>query len=131
MNRLARAVATALVVTMMTALLTSCAKHAQVDRSGLGLPVYPHATEVGISPALRAKSAGQTLAIYTTWDSFDAVRGWYAQTLPPETQSAVNQKRHEATFALFDDRSRTVHLEVSGGQVVIYLSAAAPDASGR
>jgi len=57
------------------------------------------------------------------------VRGWYQTQLPPQTQSAVNEKRREATFALFDGRTRTVHLEVSGGQVVIYLSAAAPSAS--
>jgi len=69
------------------------------------------------------------LAIYTTRDSFDKVRGWYQTQLPPQTQSAVNEKRREATFALFDSRTRTVHLEVSGGQVVIYLSAAAPSAS--
>ncbi|MBV8082052.1 MAG: hypothetical protein JO293_02280 [Candidatus Eremiobacteraeota bacterium] len=101
--------------------LAGCA-HNNADRSTLRLPVYPHATAVGLSPTVQAKGAGQVLEVFTTWDSFDRVRDWYAGALPRSAQSVVNEKRREATFALFDDRRRTVHLEVSGDQVVIYLS---------
>ena len=80
---------------------------------------------------MQSKSDGQVLEVFTTWDSFDKVHDWYAGALPRSTQSVVNEKRHEATFALFDDRHRTVHLEVSGDQVVIYLSGYVDAATGR
>ena len=60
--------------------------------------------------------------MFTTWDSFDRVRDWYAAMLPHGTQSVVNEMGREATYALFDDRRRSVHLEVAGDQVYIYLS---------
>ena len=50
---------------------------------------------------------------------------------PRGTQSVVNEVKREATYALFDDRRRTVHLEVSGDQVVIYLSGTAAPITGR
>lgn len=105
--------------------------HNNSERSTLNLPVYPHATSVGLSPKIEAKDAGQILEVFTTWDGFDKVRGWYTDALPRNTQSVVNEKRHEATFALFDDRRRTVHLEVSGDQVMIYLSGYANSVTGR
>ena len=55
-------------------------------------------------------------------DPFDRVRDWYAAMLPRSAQSALNEERGQATYALFDDRRRTVHLETAGGRVYIYLS---------
>jgi hypothetical protein len=107
---------------IIAAALAGCARHDNAERSALHLPVYPHAVAVEVSPAIRAKNAGHVIEIFTTWDSFDKVRDWYATMLPRGTQSVVNEVQREATYALFDDRRRVVHLEVSGNQVVVYLS---------
>jgi hypothetical protein len=123
-----RAAALAALVAAGALALGGCAR---TMSSALNLPVYPHATSVGLSPKLEAKNAGQVLEVFTTWDGFDKVRDWYTDALPRNAQSVVNEKRHEATFALFDDRRRTVHLEVSGDQVVIYLSGYANAVTGR
>jgi hypothetical protein len=112
-------------------MLGACARHDNADRSALHLPVYPHANAVTVSAAIRAKNAGHVIEIFTTWDGFDNVRDWYARSLPRGTQSVVNEVKREATYALFDDRRRTVHLEVSGDQVVIYLSGTAAPVTGR
>jgi hypothetical protein len=111
--------------------LGACARHDNAERSALHLPVYPHARVVTVSPAIRAKNAGHVIEIFTTWDGFDKVRDWYAASLPRGTQSVFNEVKREATYALFDDRRRTVHLEVSGDQVVIYLSGTAAPVTGR
>jgi len=110
--------------------LGACARHDNAERSALHLPVYPHANAVTVSPAIRAKNAGHVIEIFTTWDGFDKVRDWYAASLPRGTQSVFNEVKREATYALFDDRRRTVHLEVSGNQVVIYLSGTAAPVTG-
>ncbi len=112
-------------------LLGACARHDNAERSALHLPVYPHANAVAVSPAIRAKNAGHVIEIFTTWDGFDKVRDWYAAMLPRGTQSVFNEVKREATYALFDDRRRTVHLEVSGDQTVIYLSGTAAPVTGR
>ena len=112
-------------------MLGACARHDNAERSALQLPVYPHANAVTVSAAIRAKNAGHVIEIFTTWDGFDNVRDCYARSLPRGTQSVVNEVKREATYALFDDRRRTVHLEVSGDQVVIYLSGTAAPVTGR
>jgi hypothetical protein len=120
--------AAAFVIALM---LGACARHDNAERSTLHLPVYPYANAVTVSPAIRAKNAGHVIEIFTTWDGFDKVRDWYAASLPRGTQSVFNEVKREATYALFDDRRRTVHLEVSGNQVVIYLSGTAAPVTGR
>ena len=111
--------------------LAACARHDNAERSALHLPVYPNATVVAISDAIRQKNGGHVIEIFTTWDSFDHVRDWYARMLPREAQSVVNEVKRQATYALFDDRRRTVHLEVSGDQVYIYLSGTPGKVTGR
>lgn len=95
------------------------------------LPVYPGANAVSIAPELRAKSAGHVIEIFTTSAPFDTVRDWYVAKLPRNTQGVLNEVKREATYALFDDRRRTVHLETSGNQVVIYLSGTDAPVTGR
>lgn len=99
-----------------------CARQDYADRSALHLPVYPHASAVSPTAPLRGPN---TVEVFTTWDSFDSVRDWYASMLPRGTQSVVNEVKRQATYALFDDRRRSVHLEVAGGQVYIYLTGTA------
>lgn len=100
-------------------LFTNCARQDYADRSTLHLPVYPHANAI----APTAKQRGEEIVeVFTTWDTFDNVRDWYTSTLPRGTQSVVNEVKRQATYALFDDRRRSVHLEVAGGQVYIYLT---------
>ena len=103
-------------------LLAGCAHQDYASRSALHLPVYPHAQVVALPPAARKHSAGHTIEVFTTWDSFDTVRDWYARMLPRGTQSVVNEVKRQATYALFDDHRRSVHLEVAGDEVYIYLS---------
>jgi len=102
--------------------LAGCARQDYAGRSTLHLPVYPHANQVAPPPAARRPGGTYRIEVFTTWDSFDRVRDWYATMLPRGTQSVVNEVRREATYALFDDRRRSVHLEVAGDQVYIYLS---------
>jgi len=102
--------------------LAGCARQNYADRSTLHLPVYPLANQVVAPPAAKRSGSAYRVEVFTTWDSFDRVRDWYATMLPRGTQSVVNQVRREATYALFDDRRRSVHLEVAGDQVYIYLA---------
>lgn len=102
--------------------LVGCARQDYADRSALHLPVYPHASAVSPTAPQRGPN---TVEVFTTWDSFDSVRDWYASMLPRGTQSVVNEVKRQATYALFDDRRRSVHLEVAGGQVYIYLTGTA------
>lgn len=112
----------ALVVGAALFALCGCARHDFSERSALQLPVYPSAAVVAVPPAAGAKSSGHIIEIFTSWDSFDKVRDWYTSMLPSGTQSVVNEVRRQATYALFDDRRRSVHLEVVGDQVYIYLT---------
>ena len=102
-------------------MLGGCARKDFSERSALHLPVYPGAAVVNVPAKLQAQS-GHIIEVFTTADSFDNVRDWYTRMLPRDTQSVVNEVKQEATYALFDDRRRTVHLEVSGYRVYIYLT---------
>jgi hypothetical protein len=115
----------------LLALLAGCARHDNAERSALHLPVYPGATAVTVPASIRAQNGGHIIEIFTTWDRFDKVRDWYGGMLPRDAQSALNEANREATYALSDDRTRTVHLEVAGDQVYIYLSGLAAPATGR
>ena len=125
------AVMAAVVALALVSSLSGCARHDNAERSALRLPVYPHANAVDVPPQIRAKNAGHVIEVFTTWDSFDKVRDWYSAMLPRKTQTVVNEVQRQATFALFDDRRRSVHLEVSGNQVVIYLSGVDTAVTGR
>ncbi|HME82503.1 MAG TPA: hypothetical protein VKF82_10530 [Candidatus Eremiobacteraceae bacterium] len=129
--RAVAAVAAAGLAIVLSGSVSGCARHDNAERSALHLPVYPHANAVSVPPQIRAKNAGHVIEVFTTWDSFDKVRDWYAAMLPKSTQSVVNEVERQATFALFDDRRRSVHLEVSGNQVVIYLSGTDAAVTGR
>ena len=108
-----------------------CARQDYSERSALHLPVYPHATAVAVPPAARDPRSGHVIEVFSTWDAFDKVRDWYATMLPRNAQSVLNEVQRRATFALFDDRHRSVHLEVSGDEVFIYLSGDSSPATGR
>ena len=114
----------------LACLVVGCARKDYADRSTLQLPVYPGAVKVS-APASVLDRSGHIIEVFSTADSFDNVRDWYARTMPRESQSVVNEAKREATYALFDDRRRSVHLEVSGYRVYIYLSGTAPQADGR
>ena len=129
MTRTSRAALAPLVGAVL--LVLGCARHDYSERSALHLPVYPHAVAVAIPPPLLAKNGGHLIEIFSSWDSFDAVRDWYKKMLPGSAQSVVNEVQHQATFALFDDRRRSVHLEVAGGEVYIYLTGDASSATAR
>ena len=126
-----RPVAAFILGATMLALLAGCARHDNAERSALHLPVYPSATAVAVPATIRAQNGGHIIEIFTTWDRFDKVRDWYAGMLPRGVQSALNEAGREATYALADDRMRTVHLEVAGDQVYIYFSGLAAPATGR
>jgi hypothetical protein len=113
------------------ALIGGCGRNDYAERSTLHLPVYPRATAVDVPTAVQNRRAGHVIEVFTTVDEFDTVRDWYTAMVPRSAQSAFNEARGQATYALFDDRHRTVHLESSGGRVYIYLSGDAKAATGR
>jgi len=86
-----------------------------------GLPVYPASVMQGRTDA-RA-----SVALYRTSDSFEDVDAWYLASLPPGTAHARNAEGKQATFALFDERSRrTVHIQAEGTSTVILLTRISP-----
>ena len=111
-------------------MLAGCAHKDYSERSALHLPVYPGAARVDVPASVEDRS-GHIIEVFATADSFDNVRDWYSRMMPRQSQSVVNEAKREATYALFDDRRRTVHLEVSGYRVYIYLSGNAPQTPGR
>ena len=81
------------------------------------MPVYPGATLQGKS------TAKASFFLYRTADAIDDVYGWYLAQMPPGTPHAYSAAKHEATFALFDPRSRrTVHIERNGSSTMILLT---------
>jgi hypothetical protein len=96
----------------------ACAAHPKTPPSTRwGLPVYPGAVIVGSS------SAKASFAIYQTKDPLDTVYAWYVAELPPQTPHAYSGAKRQATFALFDARSRrTVHLEARGSATSILFT---------
>lgn len=109
-------------IVVIAALLAGCGRHDYAERSALRLPVYPGAIVVHLPPSSQDRRGGHVIEVFTTMEPFDKVRDWYAAMLPRSAQSALNEERGQATYALFDDRSRTVHLESGGNRVYIYLS---------
>jgi hypothetical protein len=97
----------------------------------LHLPVYPGAIVVNVPPAVQDRRGGHLVEVFTTLDAFDKVRDWYAGMLPRSAQSVLNEARGQVTYALFDDRRRSVHLESGGGRVYIYLSGDVGASTGR
>jgi hypothetical protein len=113
------------------AFIAGCGRNDYAERSKLQLPVYPRAIAVAVPTAVQNRQAGHVIEVFSTVDEFDTVRDWYTAMVPRSAQSAFNEARGQATYALFDDRHRTVHLESSGGRVYIYLSGDAAGATGR
>jgi hypothetical protein len=118
-------------VIVVAALIAGCGRHDYAERSALHLPVYPEAIVVDVPAAVQDKRGGHVIEVFTTMESFDKVRDWYAAMLPRSAQSVFNEARGQATYALFDDRRRSVHLESGGGRVYIYLSGDAVATTGR
>jgi len=82
-----------------------------------GLPVYPRATLAG-NTASKA-----SFALYHTADPVQTVAAWYASELPANAQRAIDEKREQATFALYDKHSRrTVHIQREGSTTSILLT---------
>jgi len=81
------------------------------------MPVYPGAKVEGKS------AAKASFVLYRTTDAIDGVYDWYVAQLPAGTPHAYSPEKHEATFALFDARSRrTVHIQSDGSSTDIILT---------
>jgi len=81
------------------------------------LPVYPGAKVEGKS------AAKASFVLYRTPDGIDDVYAWYVAQLPQGTPHAYSPEKHQATFALFDARSRrTVHIQSDGSATAIILT---------
>jgi len=81
------------------------------------MPVYPGAKFEGKS------DAKASFVLYRTNDTIDDVYAWYVAQLPQGTPHAYSPEKHEATFALFDARSRrTVHIQRDGSSTDIILT---------
>jgi hypothetical protein len=115
----------------ISALIAGCGRHDYAERSALRLPVYPQAVVVNLPTSSQDRRSGHVIEVFTTMDPFDKVRDWYGAMLPRSVQSAFNEERGQATYALFDDRRRTVHLESGGNHVYIYLSGDSAAPTGR
>jgi len=113
------------------ALIAGCGRQDHADRSALHLPVYPAAVAVSMPAAAVQANRGHVIEVFTTPDRFDKVRDWYTGMVPRSAQTAFNEERGQATYALFDERHRTVHLESGGNRVYIYLSGDVAAATGR
>lgn len=118
-------------IVIVAAFIGGCGRNDYAERSTLRLPVYPQAAVVKVATSVQVRHAGHVIEIFTTSDPFDKVRDWYAAMLPRGAQSVFNEATGQATYALFDDRHRTVHLESGGSRVYIYLSGDAPAVTGR
>jgi hypothetical protein len=116
---------------VFSALIAGCGRHDYAERSALRLPVYPGAAAVNVPSSSQDRRSGHVIEVFTTMDPFDKVRDWYGAMLPRSVQSAFNEARAQATYALFDDRRRTVHLESGGNRVYIYLSGDVGAPTGR
>jgi hypothetical protein len=115
----------------ISALIAGCGRHDYAERSALRLPVYPGAVAVNLPTSSQDRRSGHVIEVFTTLDPFDKVRDWYGGMLPRSVQTAFNEERAQATYALFDDRRRTVHLESGGNRVYIYLSGDLAAPTGR
>jgi hypothetical protein len=102
--------------------LAACAGGDNAERSALHLPVYPRAVVESPPPPASDASGTHVIEVFSARAPFDDVYAWYQQHLPAQTQGVESAARRQATFALFDDRKRTVHLEGQGDRVVIYLT---------
>lgn len=81
------------------------------------MPVYPNAKFEGKS------TAKASFVLYRTNDAIGDVDAWYAAQLPKDTPHAYSPEKHQATFALFDARSRrTVHIQTDGASTDIILT---------
>jgi len=102
--------------------LFACAGGDNAERSTLHLPVYPRAIAQSPPPAPTDASGTHVVEVFSASAPFDDVYSWYEQHLPRQTQAVESNARRQATFALFDDRKRTVHLEGRNDSVTIYLT---------
>jgi hypothetical protein len=111
--RAAAALAAAFVIA-----IAGCAHHLAAPAGYVwDLPVYPGAKIEGKS------AAKASFVLYRTPDAIDDVYAWYVAQLPQGTPHAYSPEKHQATFALFDARSRrTVHIQANGSATAIILT---------